>query len=445
MSGEEEEEATLSAIHIDDTNNLSNSNVEEEDSWLYGPEGANTNNNKDSTTPPNSNNDNNRNQNLGTPTYDDDDDAGGGDGSRDPIASDTNLDNSNGIPSFLTKSSMMEEEDTIYNNNNHSINGDELKNDTEVTENSEINNNNQQNDDDDEDDDDDDDDDDDGDNVKVVISDIVNKPYSQAASNANNLNGLQWQKSKSGASNTTAGTVNAAGVVGTATGTAVKLKGVDLEAPGVINEGPTYDYDLQEVKDEDKPWRKPGADITDYFNYGFTEETWIGYCMKQKRLRQENQLNIKTGMYQMNQQPPTTTLPTNNINNPIQSTSIPNTNGSFPNYSNQNQFKPGNIQQPPPLSAPLSSQPITNQFQPNRVSNYQPRFSSQPQQPPPSLSNNNGSLMRQQQQQAPNEPLLRRPPMHDGPMYMNNNEMPHLHQQQQPSLMGPNSGSNNNL
>ena len=31
-----------------------------------------------------------------------------------------------------------------------------------------------------------------------------------------------------------------------------------------------------------------GADITDYFNYGFTEETWMVYCEKQKRLRAEN-------------------------------------------------------------------------------------------------------------------------------------------------------------
>ena len=27
-----------------------------------------------------------------------------------------------------------------------------------------------------------------------------------------------------------------------------------------------------------------GADITDYFNYGFTEETWQSYCEKQRRL-----------------------------------------------------------------------------------------------------------------------------------------------------------------
>ena len=36
---------------------------------------------------------------------------------------------------------------------------------------------------------------------------------------------------------------------------------------------------------DDKPWRKPGADITDYFNYGFTEDTWAAYCSRQKRMR----------------------------------------------------------------------------------------------------------------------------------------------------------------
>ncbi|CAG9839025.1 unnamed protein product [Diabrotica balteata] len=36
---------------------------------------------------------------------------------------------------------------------------------------------------------------------------------------------------------------------------------------------------------EDKPWKKPGADITDYFNYGFNEDTWRAYCERQKRIR----------------------------------------------------------------------------------------------------------------------------------------------------------------
>ena len=28
-----------------------------------------------------------------------------------------------------------------------------------------------------------------------------------------------------------------------------------------------------------------GADLTDYFNYGFTEDTWAAYCSRQKRMR----------------------------------------------------------------------------------------------------------------------------------------------------------------
>lgn len=46
-----------------------------------------------------------------------------------------------------------------------------------------------------------------------------------------------------------------------------------------------YDHDLDAF--EDKPWRKPGADLTDYFNYGFTESNWRAYCMKQRALRDE--------------------------------------------------------------------------------------------------------------------------------------------------------------
>lgn len=46
-----------------------------------------------------------------------------------------------------------------------------------------------------------------------------------------------------------------------------------------------YDQDLASM--EDKPWQKPGADMTDYFNYGFTEDTWNQYCERQKKLRLE--------------------------------------------------------------------------------------------------------------------------------------------------------------
>lgn len=50
---------------------------------------------------------------------------------------------------------------------------------------------------------------------------------------------------------------------------------------GTINGVPAADFNLDSL--EDKPWRKPGADITDYFNYGFNEDTWRAYCERQKR------------------------------------------------------------------------------------------------------------------------------------------------------------------
>ncbi|XP_041080887.1 pre-mRNA 3'-end-processing factor FIP1-like isoform X2 [Polyodon spathula] len=62
-----------------------------------------------------------------------------------------------------------------------------------------------------------------------------------------------------------------------------KSKGIDLEAPGSINGVPLLEVDVDSF--EDKPWRKPGADLSDYFNYGFNEDTWKAYCEKQKRLR----------------------------------------------------------------------------------------------------------------------------------------------------------------
>ncbi|KAJ5690776.1 Pre-mRNA polyadenylation factor fip1 [Penicillium macrosclerotiorum] len=38
---------------------------------------------------------------------------------------------------------------------------------------------------------------------------------------------------------------------------------------------------------DDKPWRRPGSDISDYFNYGFDEFTWASYCLKQQEVRKD--------------------------------------------------------------------------------------------------------------------------------------------------------------
>ncbi|EFA80237.1 cleavage and polyadenylation specificity factor FIP1 [Heterostelium album PN500] len=46
-------------------------------------------------------------------------------------------------------------------------------------------------------------------------------------------------------------------------------------------------YDVSLDSFDDKPWNKPGADITDYFNYNFTEDTWKAYCERQNQIRAE--------------------------------------------------------------------------------------------------------------------------------------------------------------
>lgn len=38
---------------------------------------------------------------------------------------------------------------------------------------------------------------------------------------------------------------------------------------------------------DDKPWRRPGSDVSDFFNYGFDEFTWVSYCLKQREVRKE--------------------------------------------------------------------------------------------------------------------------------------------------------------
>lgn len=70
-----------------------------------------------------------------------------------------------------------------------------------------------------------------------------------------------------------------------------KTKGIDLETVGIINGVSMYEFNLDSI--EDKPWRKPGADITDYFNYGFNEDTWKAYCEKQRKLRIDNNVAPK--------------------------------------------------------------------------------------------------------------------------------------------------------
>lgn len=56
---------------------------------------------------------------------------------------------------------------------------------------------------------------------------------------------------------------------------------MDLDAPWSANGVLLLEVDIDSF--EDKPWRKPVANLSDYFNYGFSEYTRKIY-LKNKRM-----------------------------------------------------------------------------------------------------------------------------------------------------------------
>ncbi|KDO19931.1 hypothetical protein SPRG_14839 [Saprolegnia parasitica CBS 223.65] len=59
----------------------------------------------------------------------------------------------------------------------------------------------------------------------------------------------------------------------------------ELSLLGIGGRRTAFDVDIDQL--EEKPWRKPGVDISDYFNYGFDEASWRDYCAKQLQKRRE--------------------------------------------------------------------------------------------------------------------------------------------------------------
>jgi pre-mRNA 3'-end-processing factor FIP1 len=98
----------------------------------------------------------------------------------------------------------------------------------------------------------------------------------------------------------------------------------DAKPPPQTPQISAFDIKIEEI--EDKPWRKPGhslfssfrqmcvnlsliyysgSDITDYFNYGFNEDTWRQYCARQIQIRSEQQLQGKIRAYESKSKPST--------------------------------------------------------------------------------------------------------------------------------------------
>ncbi|XWS14199.1 hypothetical protein CRYUN_Cryun36dG0102900 [Craigia yunnanensis] len=48
---------------------------------------------------------------------------------------------------------------------------------------------------------------------------------------------------------------------------------------------------------EEKPWRHPGVDITDFFNFGFNEDSWKRYCNSLEKFRQQSSRQVRIPPY----------------------------------------------------------------------------------------------------------------------------------------------------
>ncbi|KAL0569986.1 Cleavage polyadenylation factor subunit fip1, partial [Marasmius crinis-equi] len=57
---------------------------------------------------------------------------------------------------------------------------------------------------------------------------------------------------------------------------------IDPEESGMLDGRSIYEVDIGNMSD--KPWRRPGSDISDWFNYGFDEISWEAYCYRRREM-----------------------------------------------------------------------------------------------------------------------------------------------------------------
>lgn len=63
-----------------------------------------------------------------------------------------------------------------------------------------------------------------------------------------------------------------------------------LQMPGATSEGEQMTvYHIDPSSLSEKPWRRPGADLTDWFNYGFDEVSWREYGKKKRNVFEERE------------------------------------------------------------------------------------------------------------------------------------------------------------
>ena len=58
-----------------------------------------------------------------------------------------------------------------------------------------------------------------------------------------------------------------------------------------------FDYDIKSIPEEERPWRQKDADITDWFNYGFDEDTWEIYRQQMLKIIQTKNFLAKINVH----------------------------------------------------------------------------------------------------------------------------------------------------
>jgi len=55
---------------------------------------------------------------------------------------------------------------------------------------------------------------------------------------------------------------------------------INPSLPGTLDGRSIFEFDMDALAE--KPWRRPGSDISDWFNYGFDEISWEAYCYRRR-------------------------------------------------------------------------------------------------------------------------------------------------------------------
>lgn len=156
---------------------------------------------------------------------------------------------------------------------------------------------------------------------------------------------------------------------------------LDIDKDGLYDGEPVTKIDPEVLKE--KPWRRPGADISDYFNYGFNEYTWMEYLDRQEKWREEyNPRKILMGLLSLQQQGKLDPTPSN-----TNQTSIPN----MPDMNRNN--KPPQMMNPfpmfggfPPFMPGMMPNMNPQQMQNQNNANKPPQQGSSSQSPPQQIN-----------------------------------------------------------